>query len=165
MADSYKTRRLSAANRRAPMRPRRGGSRRVRRGPGLRVCRDERSVPLAPAVHGIGGNLEFNAGPLAEIVGDRDAIRVHAADYDTFADFLRDETAACVVCGTRWYQRPPSPFDADIYADEGVLVCEDCAPDIVIEGEALRGWGRASDGGHDSREHGTLYARNGAVVG
>ena len=98
---------------------------------------------------------------MAKIIGDRWAIRAHAAEYDRVADFLHDETEACSRCGQRWYQPSQGKFDADIAAADGDLVCQDCASDHLIEATERRGWGTDAAVG----EHGTLHARLGEVVG
>ena len=113
--------------------------------------------------------------PLTKIIGDAGRIAAHGAEYDSFADFLHDETAACERCGLRWYQGPPGGFDADIRAVEGVLVCGDCAGPYLFEAAAKRGWGRLGAGDEisgartgfatDAAEHGTYRTRSGEVVG
>ena len=137
---------------------------RCRTRPANRRARDHLTAnkPLRPLMRtaAAAADLGTDSRPLVGIIGDWSAIRAQAVECDQLADFLHDETAACERCGRRWHQPSPSVFDAEIRAVEGVLICEDCAGDFLIEAAASRGWTPGS-----GNEHSTHYARAGEVVG
>jgi hypothetical protein len=80
-----------------------------------------------------------------------------AADYNGNREgWEHDNTIACECCEERFYtgSGDVSMFDAEIKDRDGVFVCEGCAPQYI------------EDGSYDPvREHSTLYARGGSVVG
>ena len=98
-----------------------------------------------------------DSGSIEKVRGDLPKIRAHLRDYGCIADFLSDETIACAICATRWYQPSLDRFDADLMASDCIFVCETCAGDHNANAPTIFD--------QDRREHGTLYARNGAVVG
>jgi hypothetical protein len=82
----------------------------------------------------------------------------HAYEYESLADFFHDEILQCEHCARRWYRAPAATFDEEAWRAEGIWICAGCA-------WGSPGWAGVQGHLEMAREHGTLWAHKGAVVG